>query len=99
MEYLDNRISRYSMKKGKCEVTGIFLFAEDVHCHHYKPIRFGGTDEFKNLRIVHKDIHKLIHSTNPKTIISLLAEFRIDSKELEKINRFRKNCKLEVITI
>ena len=27
VEYMDNRISRYSMKMGKCEITGSFL-----HC-------------------------------------------------------------------
>ncbi len=38
VEYMDNRISRYSMKLGKCEITGIFLYASDVHCHHYIPL-------------------------------------------------------------
>ena len=27
VEYMDNRISRYSMKMGKCEITDIFLCA------------------------------------------------------------------------
>ena len=40
VEYLDNRISRYSMKNGKCEITGEFLPAELVHCHHYVPRKF-----------------------------------------------------------
>ncbi|WP_256815776.1 group II intron reverse transcriptase/maturase [Cytobacillus sp. Bac17] len=99
MEYLDNRISRYSMKLGKCEVSGIFLYAEDVQCHHFKPRHLGGTDEFRNLRIIHKDIHKLIHATKLETINSILAEFNFDRKQIEKINRYRKNCKLEEIAI
>jgi RNA-directed DNA polymerase len=33
VEYMDNRLSRYSMKLGKCEITGMYLFAPDVHCH------------------------------------------------------------------
>ena len=41
VEYMDNRISRYSMKKGNCEITGMFLQAQDVHCHHYIPIHLG----------------------------------------------------------
>ncbi|WP_369690784.1 group II intron reverse transcriptase/maturase [Metabacillus fastidiosus] len=99
MEYLDNRISRYSMKLGKCEISGIFLFANDVHCHHYKPRSLGGTDEFKNLRIVHKGIHKLVHATKSETIKELLAEFKLDYKQLDKLNRYRKRCKLEAISI
>jgi len=31
VEYFDNRISRYSMKNGKCEITGEFLPAKFVH--------------------------------------------------------------------
>jgi RNA-directed DNA polymerase len=63
VEYLDNRISRYSMKMGKCELTDMFLFAADVHCHHYIPQYLGGDDKFSNLRNLHKDVHKLIHCT------------------------------------
>ncbi|TXK67405.1 group II intron reverse transcriptase/maturase [Paenibacillus sp. N3.4] len=62
VEYLDNRISRYSMKMGCCEITGMFLFASYVHCHHYLPIHLGGGDRFNNLRILHKDVHVLIHA-------------------------------------
>lgn len=48
VEYFDNRISRYSMKNGKCEITGEFVPAEFVHCHHYVPVSLGGADEFNN---------------------------------------------------
>lgn len=68
-EYMDNRISRYSMKNGKCELTGLFLFAEEIHCHHYKPVGLGGADEFKNLRILHKDVHRLIHATKDPPVL------------------------------
>jgi len=30
VEYMDNRNSRYSVKKGKCEVTGMFLQGHNV---------------------------------------------------------------------
>lgn len=99
MEYMDNRISRYSMKNGKCEISGLFLTANEVHCHHYIPKYLDGTDEFKNLRIVHKDLHKLIHSTNPRAIKSIIAEYKLTYKQIEKVNRFRKNCKLDSIAL
>ena len=77
VEYMDNRISRYSMKMGKCEITGIFLFAVDVHCHHYIPIHLGGNDKFNNLRILHKEVHKLIHQTDKETIDVLINKLGI----------------------
>ncbi|MDF2650872.1 MAG: group intron reverse transcriptase/maturase [Paenibacillus sp.] len=57
---MDNRISRYSMKLGKCEITGMYLFVSDVHCHHYIPLQLGGSDKFNNIRILHKEVHKLV---------------------------------------
>lgn len=67
-EYMDNRLTRCSMRKGKCEILGNFLFADEVHCHHYLPTSLGGTDVYNNLRILHKNVHKLIQATNQLTI-------------------------------
>lgn len=94
IEYQDNRISRYSMKKGKCEVLDIFLEASEVECHHVNPKSLGGTDEFKNLMIVHADIHKLIHATVKETIDRYLTKWDIkeNSKLLDKINKLRFKC-------
>lgn len=97
VEYNDNRISRYSMKNGKCEITKEFLYAEDVHCHHYLPKSLEGSDEFKNLRILHKDVHRLIHATKSETINRLIEILRIQDEELKKINQYRKVCNLELI--
>jgi RNA-directed DNA polymerase len=94
VEYMDNRISRYSMKLGKCEITGMYLFAPDVHCHHYLPLHLGGSDKFKNLRILHKDVHKLIHSTSKETIDVLITRLGITESMMEKINLYRKKCGL-----
>ena len=84
VEYMDNRISRYSMKKGNCEITGSFLQAQDVHCHHYIPLHLGGTDKFNNLRILHKDVHKLIHMTDTIKINTLIKNLGITQSMLKK---------------
>lgn len=97
VEYMDNRISRYSMKMGKCEITGTFLYAKDVHCHHYFPIHLGGNDKFNNLRILHKDVHRLIHQTDKKTIDILITKFGISKSMVEKINKYREKCGMELI--
>ena len=90
VEYFDNRISRYSMKMGKCEITGEFLPAKFVHCHHYVPVSLGGTDDFKNLRIINKFVHILIHATEPQTIGKYVRMLNLNEKEIKKINEYRK---------
>lgn len=97
IEYMDNRLSRYSMKMGKCEVTGTFLYANEVHCHHKIPLSLGGTDNFNDLCILHKDIHKLVHATQNETIITLKKLLRLSSYEIEKVNKLRKMSNLELI--
>lgn len=69
VEYNDNRISRYSMQQGKDYITGIFLKAEEIHCHHVIRVADGGEDKFSNLIITSHLNHKLIHAkefTPPK---------------------------------
>ncbi|MFD0717712.1 group II intron reverse transcriptase/maturase [Paenibacillus sp. GCM10027626] len=97
VEYLDNRISRYSMKMGKCEITGIYLFAADVHCHHYIPLHLGGSDKFSNLRILQKEVHQLIHCTNNETIGVLTNKLGISELMIDKVNQYRQKCGLEPI--
>ena len=97
VEYMDNRISRYSMKMGQCEITGIFLQASEVHCHHFIPVHLGGDDSFNNLRIIHKDVHMTIHQTNQSEIMERLMEFNNDISILNKINKYREKCGLEPI--
>lgn len=97
VEYMDNRISRYSMKMGKCEITGSFLHANDVHCHHYIPKHLGGNDKFNNLRILHKEVHKLIHLTDKQTIDKLINQLGITMPMVKKINKYREKCGMELI--
>ncbi|MDK8194907.1 group II intron reverse transcriptase/maturase [Paenibacillus sp. UMB7766-LJ446] len=99
IEYLDNRLSRYSMQGGKCEISGILLTADYVHCHHLLPIHLGGTDDFSNLRILHKDIHKLVHATKSETIVKLMSPFGFSDSTIQKINLYRKMSNLEPIVI
>ncbi|QZA34143.1 group II intron reverse transcriptase/maturase [Hydrogenibacillus sp. N12] len=97
VEYLDNRLSRYSMVQGRCEISGVFLPAELVHAHHVIPASQGGDDSFGNLRIIHKAYHALIHATAPETIDRLLKELQPGQKELAKVNKYRRVLGLEMI--
>ncbi len=89
VEYMDNRVSLYAAQYGKCAVTGKVLWIDEIHCHHKKPISQGGTDEYKNLIIVHIDVHKLIHATKSETIQAYLNKIKPNKSQLDKINKLR----------
>jgi CRISPR/Cas system Type II protein with McrA/HNH and RuvC-like nuclease domain len=85
------------MQNGKCSVTGLFLKANEVHCHHILPRSMGGLDSFDNLTIVHKFIHQLIHAKEKQTIETYLRCFKLTGKQLEKLNYYREQCNLTKI--
>ncbi len=89
VEYMDNRVSLYAAQYGKCAITGKVLWIDEIHCHHKMPLSKGGTDEYKNLIIVHIDVHKLIHATKPETIQAYLDKIKPDKSQLDKINKLR----------
>jgi len=97
IEYLDNKISRYAMQNGKCSITKEFLTAEVLDCHHITPKHLGGDDQFKNLVIISRPIHKLIHSENKEVIEVYLKVLNLTKTQLKKINQLREKCRLEVI--
>lgn len=94
IEYADNRISKYSMQKGLCAVTGTFLKAEEVHCHHKVPKYLGGKDSFDNLVVVHKWVHVLIHAVSKDTINNYLKILQLNGNQLEKMKYYRELCNL-----
>jgi len=93
--YNDNRISLYCAQFGKCAVTGIKLAVDDIHCHHKLPKYLGGTDEYKNLVIVSKDVHRLIHSTNPEIIKNYLEKLKVNASQLKTLNKLKSLAQVE----
>ena len=92
VEYNDNRISLMSGQNGTCGVTKEPLRIRDMECHHIKPKELGGTDEYKNLKWVSCNVHKLIHATTPETIDKYLRLLNLDAKALKKVNSLRKKA-------
>lgn len=97
IEYSDNLLSLYSAQKGKCKISGQELELEEIYCHHIIPKELGGTDEYKNLIIVHVDIHKLIHSTDTNEITRFISKFNLDISQIGKLNKLRKKLQLELV--
>lgn len=89
VEYNDNRIALYVAQKGKCAVSGIALDANQVDCHHKKPLSLGGDDSHQNLIIVSDAVHVLIHSSSERTIKKYLNDLQLNSKQLAKLNNMR----------
>lgn len=99
VEYNDNRIALYVAQKGKCAVSGIALDANQVDCHHKKPLSLGGDDGYQNLIIVSDAVHILIHSSSERTIKKYLNDLQLNSKQLAKLNNLRKLAEMPQITL
>lgn len=99
VEYNDNRIALYVAQKGKCAVSGIALDANQVDCHHKKPLSLGGDDSHQNLIIVSDAVHVLIHSSSERTIKKYLNDLQLNSKQLAKLNNLRKLAEMPQITL
>lgn len=90
IEYMDNRIAKYITQKGKCAVTGVLLFADEVSCHHIITYHVSPDDSYRNLVILQEDVHRLIHVTQASTIERFLVNLKLNKKELTHVNKYRK---------
>lgn len=99
IQYNDNRISKFSASRGKCFITGFDLTKdlENYHCHHITPTNLGGSDEYGNLVVLHKLAHILVHAKKNETINKYMQILKLDNKQIKKLNKLRKACKLEPI--
>ena len=93
--YNDNRISLCCAQYGNCAITGRKLEIGRIHCHHQKPRKLGGTDEYRNLILVDTDVHRLIHATNADVIRKYLHGLNLDTKQLKKLNKLRSLANVE----
>ena len=90
IEYNDNRLSLYSAQKGKCAISGVELTLENIYCHHRISKRCGGGDNYQNLILVTKDVHKLIHSTNVEMVEVAVSKMNLEAKQLKRLEKLRK---------
>ena len=97
IEYMDTRMSIYCAQKGKCAVTGKILEIEEINCHHKVPKKLGGADDYRNLIIIHSDVHKLIHAKTTEIIEKYFNRLNLTKEMLMKINNLRKLAQREEI--
>lgn len=92
-QFHDNKLSRFGMVSGRCEISGImFLTADEIHAHHIIPRSSGGSDEFNNLLIVHKDIHTILHTRKEKTVEQMINDLpsKLSSHQMKKLKKYRE---------
>jgi group II intron reverse transcriptase/maturase len=89
IEYNDNRLSLYIAQKGKCFITGKLLAIDEIHCHHKKQKAKGGGDEYKNLVILHKEVHRLLHLKDIDKIYELENVLKLDDSQAKKLLKLK----------
>lgn len=87
-----NRQSKYAQQRGKCILSGEPLILNGFDVHHLLPKYFGGTDEYKNLVLVNRKYHRLIHSNNAEEINHLLQNTNLNKKRKERLDLYREKA-------
>jgi RNA-directed DNA polymerase len=65
----------FQRQNGLCPVCRQYLEnGEETHIHHVLPKKHGGTDDLVNLRLVHLNCHRQIHSSSPPLGVRRLLE-------------------------
>ena len=67
-------------------MSGIALDANQVDCHHKKPLSLGGDDSYQNLIIVSDAVLILIHSSSERTIKKYLNDLQLSYKQMALLN-------------
>ena len=79
---------------GVCQITGIPISQlKDQHNHHITPKEYGGSDMWSNRIFVQADVHKLIHAKNKNKIKFYLEKLKLNKKQLECVNYYRRLAK------
>lgn len=68
------RISKYSSTKGISYLSGEYVPVGLYHCHHIKPLKNGGTNDFNNLCVLSELEHTILHSTTPERLYDLFPK-------------------------
>lgn len=106
IELADNKLSLVYGQLGLCGITRTRLEINEFDCHHKIPKKLGGTDDYSNLILVDRIIHKLIHATDKniidkyKNIITDKYKADLNIKSLlRRINTFRVKAGVSKIDI
>lgn len=95
--YNDNRLSRFSGQRGKCQLTGEELNIYNVECLHRLPKELGGTDNYFNLILVIDEAVDLIRSCSLDRVMRLVRQFDLSPEQIERVNKLRELANLPLV--
>lgn len=104
LKLYDNKISRFSMQNGLCEVSKLYLKEGEREIHHKLPKQLGGSDNYSNICWLNKDVHKLIHIIQEDLIQKYLENVCKKSevskeKLILRINKLRAKANMKPILL
>lgn len=98
MEWADCRLSLLSAQKCKCYISGEELKdAADVICWLKIPKSQGGTEQYRNLVLIHKKYLSLLESSDVQTLKAECRLLKVTPKSLMKVNALRSAANLAAI--
>ena len=73
----------YEHQRGKClyckeQISQKEIQDNEVHIHHIKPVSFSGNNGYSNLRLLHTECHKELHSIFTRQEMSELSDNKVD---------------------
>jgi RNA-directed DNA polymerase len=72
----------YKRQKGICDYCNNIITATDIkeretHVHHMKPRSFGGNESYSNLKLLHSDCHRELHTKITRKYMSDLSDKKV----------------------
>ena len=89
VEFNNHRLSKYMAQNGECMILKIIPSPYEMDCHHKIPKHLGGSDDYANLVMVHKDMHSLIHAKTEEIIKKYIRKHALTQKQINKLNEYR----------
>ena len=81
----------YERQKGTCpyckgQMTQRQIKKTELHVHHMQPRSFGGNEGYSNLRLLHNECHRELHTKFSRNEMSALFENGLDYIKTKLIN-------------
>lgn len=84
-----NRHSLFSQQKGLCGLSALPLEISNFDVHHKLPRTMGGTDTYRNLVLLNKEMHRLVHTSSKDEALKILNKHKLKKRQFERLNHYR----------
>lgn len=91
IEFNDNRISAFIVQRGKCYITGLDLDLMNMKCLRKKPLESGGSNSYRNIAFVNKDVYEAIMVYENYQARILCKAYNLPHEQRYRLNYIRRN--------